>query len=456
MSPLLLLLGLSVASAGDLEASGLLSTRLHLGLDTCQGRAADCRLLDLGELVVLEGQLRGEVSPRAAVGLELGLRLRPGLAAQEVEDTQRALGIQALEPEVGEAWVELRSLGVEGVDLRLGQQKLAWGVAEGIHPVDVVNPPDLRDPTRFDRRLGTPAVTARLHRGPASLEAVWAPLFRPARLPVELDMLQSADELFDFGDVGGEDLVLGELETRTTFPDTRVGFASAGVRAALAHRVVDVALVGWTGTEALPQVGGEALLVGFSTSSERVDVGIPVLYPRSSLAGLELRGELPLQLLGWVEGAVVFPQEVSVTASQAQLQGLLDLGLIDAIPEPLPQTVTQDGLPFGRWVVGVQRLQGPLVLTLQWIHGLPTERNRADCGDYAALGALVTVSDRVRLDLRGVSDLQGALASAHLESLHGDAATLRLGATLARGPGGSTLDQLRPVSSAEMGVELPF
>ncbi len=456
MALLPLFLGLSVASAGELEASGLLSSRLNLGLDTCQGRVADCRLLDLGELVVVQGQLRGEVAPRVGLGLELGVRLRSGLEAQEVEDTQRALAIQALEPEVGEAWIELRDLGVDGVDLRLGQQQLAWGVAEGINPVNTVNPPDLRDPTRFDRRLGTPAVTARLHRGNASFELVWAPLFRPARLPVELDLLQDADQLFDFAEVGGEELVLGELETRTAFPDTRVGFASAGARAALAHRVVDLAVVGWTGTEALPQVGGEALLVGFSTRSELVDVGIPVLYPRSSLLGLELRGELPLQLLGWAEGALVFPEAVSVRASRGQLQGLVDLGLIDAIPEPLPETVIQDGLPFGRWVVGVQRMQGPMVLTLQWIHGLPTERARADCGDYAALGALVNLGDTARLDLRGVTDVEGVLASAHLESLHGDAATLRLGATLARGPEGSTLGQLRPVSSAEVGVEVSF
>lgn len=443
-----------IAAAG--EAGGTVAVNLHLGTATCEGAAADCRWIDLQDLVVATGRFRETPSTGVNVLLSGELRLHPAIDAGEVADTERVDRIQPWTLEIPEAWIELEHVLAPAITLKLGQQRFAWGVALGMNPVDVVNPYDLRDPTRFDQRLGIPAVSARVRHEQASVELVYVPLFRPARMPAEIDLLEDADELFDFSDVGGAELELGELETRTDLPDDRVGFQAFALRAALATPAADVALVGYYGRDSLPQVSGEARLVGFATDSDRVDVGIPVAYPVMGLAGVEVHAPLWWDVGGWIEGAVVFPERAAVTASRTQLEALVNLGALDEVPDPLPETEIQDGKPFGRWVVGVDRFIGRFALNAQWIHGLPTERRGDEVGDYAALGAIVTLSDPLQLRASGITDLQGWYVRGELAALHRDAATVVLGAVLVDGPEGSALGQLHRVSNAYVSVEAAF
>ncbi len=444
----------AVALAGS--ASGSAEVNLHLGTADCGlARVADCRLLDLRDLLVVGGRFDAEPTAGVGVRLEGVARLHSVPDAGEVGDTADVLRVQPLSLELPQAWIELREVFVPALDLRLGQQRFAWGVGLGVNPVDVVNPYDLRDPARFDQRLGRPAVTARLHHQQATLELAWLPLFRPARMPAEIDLLEDAEALFDFSEVGGGDLELGTLHTRTTFPDDRIGFQSFAARAAVAAPVADLAVVFFHGRDSLPQVGGTAVLVGFP-GGNRVDVGIPVLYPRMTLVGAEVRAPLVWELGGWIEAAVTFPERVAVTASRSQLEALVGLGAIEEVPDPLPETVLQDGQPLPRWVVGVDRLIGRFSLSLQWIRGLPHERRVEDLSDYLALGAVVTLSDPAQLRLTGLSDGRGWLLAGHLALLHRDAATLTVGATLVDGPEESTLSQLRRVSRVSLGVDVSF
>jgi len=453
----LALIGLAFgADGGGAEVGGSVAANLRFGVATCEGEPiADCRWIDFQDLLVVDGFVRHDLGAKVTVKLAGRLRLHPSIAAEEVGDTAYGNLVQQFTIEVPEGWIELREVFAPAIDLRFGMQRFAWGVALGMNPVDVVNPYDLRDPTRFDQRLGSPAVSARVHHKQFGVEAVWLPLFRPARMPVEIDLLENADDLFDFSDVGGGDLEVGEFETRTEMPDLRLGFGGGAMRVSLAAPFADMALVGFYGYDTLPQVGGEARLVGFATGNH-VDIGIPVTYPKYGLAGAELRLPLFLDIGGWVEGAAVFPERVVVTASRGQLEALVDLGLLDEVPDPLPETVMQDGKVFGRWVVGLDRFFGPLSLNAQWIHGLPTERMGSEVGDYASLGARVTIGERVAVRAFGISDFQGVLAGLHLDVLHADVATLTIGGTYAVGPEGSTLGQLHEVSNVSLGVEAAF
>ncbi|MBW2255802.1 MAG: hypothetical protein JRI25_14545 [Deltaproteobacteria bacterium] len=450
-----LLLLLPLALAG--EGGGSAAVNLHFGTATCGDvTVADCRWLDFQDLVVLGGHYRETPSPGVTVYLSGEVRLHPALDAEEVGDTTRSERVQPWTLEVPEAWLDLNKALFPALDLRVGQQRFAWGVGLGMNPVDVVNPYDLRDPARFDQRLGIPAISARLHHQQAAIELVYVPLFRPARMPEEIDLLEDAEDLFDFSDVGGGDVELGELETRTTFPDDRVGFAAIAFRASVAAPAVDLALVGYYGRDSMPQVGGHARLVGFATDTDRVDVGIPVFYPKMFLAGLEARAPLWWEIGGWVEAAVVFPERAVVTATRSQLEALVNLGVLDEVPDPLPETVIQDGNPFPRWVVGVDRFIGRFALNLQWIHGLPTERQNADISDYVALGAFITISEPVQLRLSGLTDAESWFARGELAVLHRDAATVTLGAVLTDGPEGSALGQLHQVSNVYLGLEAAF
>ena len=72
------------------------------------------------------------------------------------------------------------------MDLRLGQQAVVWGQAEGAFITDIVSPQDLRSFILADFseiRKGIPAVKGNYYAGPFTLETVWIPRFVPATGP---------------------------------------------------------------------------------------------------------------------------------------------------------------------------------------------------------------------------------------------------------------------------------
>lgn len=72
------------------------------------------------------------------------------------------------------------------VDLRIGQQKIRWGKADGINPSDFFTPIDytILLPLEDDRYLSVPAIRADVHVSDTdSLSAVVEPDFTPSRVP---------------------------------------------------------------------------------------------------------------------------------------------------------------------------------------------------------------------------------------------------------------------------------
>ncbi|MDR0589527.1 MAG: hypothetical protein LBG25_03165, partial [Spirochaetaceae bacterium] len=84
---------------------------------------------------------------------------------------------------LGEAWADW---GAGGFSLRLGRQLLSWGAADGLILTDVVCPQNLTAYTGLDfagSRLAVDGLKVRYSFPVLALEALWLPLFTPARLP---------------------------------------------------------------------------------------------------------------------------------------------------------------------------------------------------------------------------------------------------------------------------------
>jgi hypothetical protein len=89
-----------------------------------------------------------------------------------------------VEPDLREAYL---GFFWPAFDLRIGQQRIAWGRADFQSPNDVLNARDLRDPFLTEtelRYLPTPALRASLNGGAVSFEAVVSPFFVPDRFDV--------------------------------------------------------------------------------------------------------------------------------------------------------------------------------------------------------------------------------------------------------------------------------
>jgi len=298
---------------------------------------------------VIGGWLAAGAGNPARARLALDLRLRHAVEADTIEESAESEAVLASSWRLVEAVVELRGLGIEALDLSLGVQRAAWGMADGLHVVDRVNPWDLENPLALDARLPVPLARAFLHKGPVELEGVFAPIAWPAVLPRQgVELLPGAGELVGEGSAFGEtfdDVSVNEVEARLTTPARDLAHVGGGARLRWNARRVDLAASFFHGVDSLPQADGELLLTGFQTSTERVDVAVPLRYPFQDVAGFEARGELFAELGGWVEAALVFPERTEARASEVQLEALERLGTIDEVPDPIPSAETQDGEP---------------------------------------------------------------------------------------------------------------
>lgn len=443
---------LGAAQAADVAATGRAEANLRLGLADC---SEGCPWIDFHDAAVLGGDLRVRFGRQVRVLVSADLRAHGPSDATSLDESGEIEVLRPFSVKLHEAGVGLDALGVPWLDLGLGVQRLRWGTADGLSVVDNLNPYDLEDPTRLDARLAVPMVVLVAHPGALVAQVAVVPFFVPAALPTDhVDVLAGARELFDVPGQNATDV--REVESRVTMPDGTVLDAALGARLALATGPVDAALSWYHGRDSLPQVGGELLLTGFSTDNDRVDVGIPVLYPRVDVGGVEARAELPWELGGWAEVAVVLPERTSASMSAAQLQALATLGAIDEVPDPIPSTVTQDGEPFARAIVGLDRSFGRVYVNAQWLYGFPTERQRSELSHYALATLRVTLADRWIVSARGVTDGAGVLAAGELRFLHGDAAEFWLGSTWIGGSETSALYGFRGVSNVGTGVEVKF
>jgi len=451
------------ALSAEAQVGGRVGSHLRLALADCGERwPAECPLLDCGDTAVVGGWARASVGSGAHARVALDLRLQHAVEAELIEEATEPMAVLGASWRLGEAVVDLRGVGTPALDLVLGVQRVPWGTADGLHVVDRVNPWDLEDPLALDARLPVPIARALLHKGPLQLEGVWVPLAWPAVLPRQgVELLPGADQMVgddsDFGDTF-EDVSVNEVEARLEPPERTLQNMGAGARLSWAAGFGDLAASYFHGVDSLPQADGEMIITGFQTSDSRVDVAVPLDYPLVDVVGLEGRGELFADLGGWVEAALVFPERTVARASQVQLDALERLGTIDEVPDPIPRVVTQDGDPYATWILGLERGFGRLYLNLQWAHGFPTERQRADLGDYASLALRLTLADAAVLQLSALGDLQGTgvLAQADLDLLHGDAAEIRLGAAWVQAVEESSLYAFRGVGQVHSGVELKF
>ncbi len=71
----------------------------------------------------------------------------------------------------------------ESVDLRIGNQRIAWGKADGINPTDNFNPIDYSRPFAEDNRIEVPALRAKYYYEDWIVDFVWVPLFTSAKFP---------------------------------------------------------------------------------------------------------------------------------------------------------------------------------------------------------------------------------------------------------------------------------
>ncbi len=448
---------------------GEVETAVGVKLATCDDPGSRrCVLLDYRNLnraaLTAEAQLNDRVSAR--VGLEVRNRNHPDL--HRVEDHGDTGKVQPVSLRVPEAWVEGYDVLLPGLDLRVGSQRIPWGTADGWSPADRLNPPDLEDPTHFERRLPVPALLASWHKGDVTLSVAWLPVFVPALLPTdEFDLKETIDDPDDLVDLDdylvGETPEVGEVDTRTDLPRRTLADSAGAVRLAWEAPFGDLALGAYAGRDPVPQVSGEVIPTGFSGSNE-IDLTVHLAYPRVRTLSAELRGPLFGDVSAWGEGVLVFPSRTVAYVTASRLQKLERFKIIEGAPDEDVTGEVQPDEPYVTGVLGADvTLGGDLYLNAQYLRGFFTERAADDLHHYALLALRYPATGgRVRLRLQGgveVGDDLSELAwlgRARLTLFHADELRIATVVTWQDGADGTTLERLSKLSEARVEVGARF
>ena len=444
-------LSLSVQAAPAVDGGAQVSATARVGTHGCMSTPTDCAWLDFNDAAVVSpwvsARPNDQVSARAALDLRLhGPASGHGLSASTKQ--------QPWSLRMRDAWVSSRS---EHTDLKVGIQRIAWGEAQGISVVDTINPLNLEDPTRLDQRLSVLAASFTAHTETLAFTAVAVPYFVPAALPaVDVDLMTDGSDLFDDRFIGDDTIQLGEVESRPDVPRDGLSDTAVAARLRWTPSFGDFGVSWHAGRDSLPQVAGDVTLIGYQTKANRVDVGVPLAYPRQHTYGLTARSALPADITVWAEAALTMPQRTVAQPRANQLSALANLGIIEDVPDPIPETETQDGEPVTRWVIGLDRPLGPVRVVGQWLHGLFTERKQADLKDYALVGIRWTITPTIRLDGTTATDMDGHLTDVGITILHGDNAEITIATTQIRGSDESTLSGLKAASNVRTQVSMQF
>ena len=333
--------------------------------------------------------LQATASPgtRTKLFADVWLRYLDGANLAEVSDLQVAGRVLPVGLSLREAYFDVYGPGLDGLDVRLGRQRIPWGRADRVNPTDNLNPDDLVDLWDFGRHLASDALNLKYYFGDFSLQGVYIPLFRPALLPGGkwLEAL--------YPDIGlpEEYEAFLALETPTDsvlLPDPRpIQYSSGGLRFAGRLVGVDFSVSYAYVRHDIPVIDDVILSPRgtFDLSGPLpTDVEARLAYPRAHVAGGDLFWTLGSVGM-WGEAAVFFSEEVTTTAriDESEMSILLAVDSLLMLNremygvlhgEPMAVDTPLDGTPYVKFIVGLDyTFPFDLYINFQYAHGFTHE-----------------------------------------------------------------------------------
>jgi hypothetical protein len=212
------------------------------------------------------------------------------------------------------------------LDLRIGRQIVSWGSADKFNPTNSLNTLDLSDPLLFGKALANQMI--RLDWNPIAdliITAVWVPVFRPARLPRTAPLaltepqrpapVQDDVQRAAFGFLAATNPP-SSLTVYAQQPEPSIENSQVGVRISGRVLNIDMAVSYYYGRFGIPTPNW-----ALQKPNGVTEVGI--MWPRMQSVGWDFAGTIDkLGGMGWwVEGAVIFPQEITYGAYNALVPG---------------------------------------------------------------------------------------------------------------------------------------
>ncbi len=317
------------------------------------------------------------------------------------------------QPEIREAWLEVYDFLIPGLDLRAGRQRIKWGCADQINPVDNVNTYDFEDMWDFGRHKGNEAIKFKYYKNDWQAEMVYLPFFDEARFPLG-DMAQalmpgfslppSYSTLFPINDTLFIPVTFGlhfnEFSMFNTRPlDNLSEGSSAGLRIGKRFGNYDIAVSYLYGRDGLPVAKTNTLTldsINLTTGDLYIKSNIELIYPRMHYIGAEISGTIG-SVGTWIEACMIMPDK------QYYMNTIMpDFSVILGIPLPqmsYPDSLMMDNKPWFRYVAGCDyTFANGIYINVQYAHGYIHERTSDELNDYLMFRAEKKVlNEKLRL-----------------------------------------------------------
>lgn len=272
------------------------------------------------------------------------------------------------------AYVDVKDLLIDGLDLRVGRQVLVWGAADVFNPTDALSSKSFENPVKFGENLPSPALNLHYHVGSLDLNAIYVSHFQAPRLPPGLEQRfftsgripESFQDLArEFQEQDGE----VDLNLRPDVPSSRLW----GLRAAANVGGLDMSL-SYADTREVVPVLRKLDVLAFDPEALRATVDAETFFPRKRVYGADVAGQLPfLDDAGfWVEAAWHVPEE--------------DVLTVEFLGAPLASDpILED--PYLKYTVGGDYTFGDgYLLQLQVVRGFIDENAKELLHTYVSAG----------------------------------------------------------------------
>ena len=210
-----------------------------------------------------------------------------------------------------EAWFGLYDL-VEGLEIKVGKQRIAWGTADKLNPTDNLNPYDLSD--IFDMWEHTPTLAVKISytlNDYFGFDVIWEPAAKPALLPRDKSLqgiftqamqAQFAGNMATIQKLG---LTLNDPQVKIHAPpyDLKHSVEGAKVRGTLGPVDYSVSYIhGWNSIPVVTNVNVHL----DKNNPKQIDIDADGELFEYHMAGADLAWEMA-GMGWWLEGAVFFP-----------------------------------------------------------------------------------------------------------------------------------------------------
>lgn len=299
---------------------------------------------------------------------EIWFRSRGCSTITKTSDLDDKGKIAPIKMELREAYVNIKGILMNSLDLRVGRQRIAWGTADKFNPTDNLNPDDLEDIWDFGRHLGSNSVKLSYYPDIFTIEGVLVPVFTPAVLPPANGQRIMTPQ---FSMPAG--IVINNIYDSIILPEMNLKQCPTyGLKLSKNLFGFDLSMSYMYGRDDLPIAN--LMVLQPAGDSSKFDIYTRLIYPKLQILGADLAGEI--KGLGfWAEAGLFFPEQIKMVIDLSAI----GMGQIDSF-------VLEDK-PYLKYVLGTDyTFRNGIYINCQYVHGFINERGNELLKDYLMLG----------------------------------------------------------------------